>query len=201
MPTLVRRAIGATLRRSTCHRIPLSRPYDVVMPLDADAIADLYDQHARALLAFLARRAADPEAAVDLLAETFAAAFKDRRRFRGDDPLPWLYGIARHQLAGYFRRGRVERRALERLGVQRRELTETEYDRIEELAGLGGEVSAALASLKPEHRDAVRLRVVEERPYPEVARALGISEQTARARVSRALRALRRASTEEPEHA
>src|SRR4051794_41795282 len=89
------------------------------MPLDADAIADLYDQHARALLAFLARRAADPEAAVDLLAETFAAAFKDRRRFRGDDPLPWLYGIARHQLAGYFRRGRVERRALERLGGER----------------------------------------------------------------------------------
>ena len=170
------------------------------MSLDADAIADLYDQHARALLAFLARRAADPDAAVELLAETFAAAFKDRRRFRGDDPLPWLYGIARHQLSGYFRRGRVERRALERLGVQRRELTEAEYDRIEELAGLGGEVSAALASLKPEHRDAVRLRVVEERPYPEVARALGISEQTARARVSRALRALR-SSTEEPEHA
>jgi RNA polymerase sigma-70 factor (ECF subfamily) len=171
------------------------------MPLDADAIADLYDRHARTLLAFLARRAADPDAAIDLLAETFAAAFKDRRRFRGDDPLPWLYGIARHQLAGYFRRGRVERRALERLGVQRRELTEAEYDRIEELAGLGDEASAALASLKPEHRDAVRLRVVEERPYPEVARALGISEQTARARVSRALRALRRASTEEPEHA
>src|SRR4051794_41268595 len=89
------------------------------MPLDADAIADLYDQHARALLAFLARRAADPEAAVDLLAETFAAAFKDRRRFRGDDPLPWLYGIARHQLAGYFRRGRVERRGLGRLGGER----------------------------------------------------------------------------------
>ena len=170
------------------------------MTLDADAIADLYDRHARTLLAFLARRAADPEVAVDLLAETFAAAFKDRRRFRGDDPLPWLYGIARHQLSGYFRRGRVERRALERLGVQRRELTEAEYDRIEELAGLGGEVSAALASLSPEQQDAVRLRVVEERPYPEVARALGVSEPTARARVSRALRALR-SSTEEPEHA
>jgi RNA polymerase sigma-70 factor (ECF subfamily) len=33
--------------------------------------------------------------------------------------------------------------------------------------------------------------VVEGRPYPEVARALGVSEQTARARTSRALRALR----------
>src|SRR3954464_12778510 len=102
-------------------------------PLDADAIAALYAQHARALLAFLARRAADPEAAVDLLAETFAGAFKDRRRFRGEEPVRCRSGTARHQLAGYFRRGRVERRALERLGVQRRELTEAEYDRVEEL--------------------------------------------------------------------
>jgi len=39
-------------------------------------------------------------------------------------------------------------------------------------------------------RQAVQLRVVEERPYDEVALALGISEQTARARVSRGLRAL-----------
>lgn len=176
-----------------------SRPYDV-MTLDGDDIADLYDRHARTLLAFLARRTAEPEAAVDLLAETFAAAFSDRRRFRGDDPLPWLYGIARHQLSGYFRRGRVERRALERLGVQRRALTDAEYDRIEELASVRDDVVAALASLTPEHREALRLRVVEERPYPEVARSLGISEQTARARVSRALRALR-PQLEEPEHA
>jgi DNA-directed RNA polymerase specialized sigma24 family protein len=32
--------------------------------------------------------------------------------------------------------------------------------------------------------------VIDERPYAEVARTLGISEQTARARVSRALRRL-----------
>jgi RNA polymerase sigma-70 factor, ECF subfamily len=188
------------------HRIARSRAYDV-MPLDADDIARLYDRHARALLAFLARRTAEPEAAVDLLAETFAAAFRDRRKFRGaadEDALGRLYGIARHQLASYFRCGRVERRALARLGVQRRVLTDAEYDRIEELSAsheLRDEVAAALASLTPEHRDAVRLRVVEERPYPEVARSLGISEQTARARVSRALRALRRVHAEEPEHA
>jgi RNA polymerase sigma-70 factor (ECF subfamily) len=36
----------------------------------------------------------------------------------------------------------------------------------------------------------VRLRVVDELPYPDVAARLGISEQAARARVSRALRAL-----------
>jgi DNA-directed RNA polymerase specialized sigma24 family protein len=37
----------------------------------------------------------------------------------------------------------------------------------------------------------LQLRVVEERPYAQVAAALGVSEQTARARVSRALAAMR----------
>ena len=50
-----------------------------------------------------------------------------------------------------------------------------------------------LARLIDDQRDALRLRVVEERSYPEVADALGVSEQTARARVSRGLRALARA--------
>ena len=48
----------------------------------------------------------------------------------------------------------------------------------------------ALAELGPEQREAVRLRVVDELGYPAVAARLGVSEQTARARVSRGLRAL-----------
>jgi RNA polymerase sigma-70 factor (ECF subfamily) len=40
---------------------------------------------------------------------------------------------------------------------------------------------------------AIELRIVRELPYPEVAAELGVSEQTARARVSRGLRALRQA--------
>jgi RNA polymerase sigma-70 factor (ECF subfamily) len=49
---------------------------------------------------------------------------------------------------------------------------------------------AEVSELSPAHRDALRLRIVEELPYPEVARRLEISEPAARARVSRALRAL-----------
>jgi RNA polymerase sigma factor (sigma-70 family) len=52
-------------------------------------------------------------------------------------------------------------------------------------------LATALDGLVVEQRDVLRLRVVEGRPYSEVARELGISEQTARARTSRALRALR----------
>ena len=45
----------------------------------------------------------------------------------------------------------------------------------------------------PVVREALWLRVVEERSYGEIADALDISEQTARARVSRGLRSLGRA--------
>jgi DNA-directed RNA polymerase specialized sigma24 family protein len=105
--------------------------------LDAADFELLYQRHAGELLAYLARRTYDPEVAVDLLGETFALAFRDRRQFHGEhleDARPWLFGVARHRLALYFRRGRVERRALARLRVERRALTPSEYDRIEELA-------------------------------------------------------------------
>jgi RNA polymerase sigma factor (sigma-70 family) len=180
--------------------------------LDRHDITRLYDQHAGAMLGFYVRRTFDPEAAVDLVAETFATAFVDRARFRGDGQdaqAAWLYGIARNLLADWRRRAGVERRALARLGVQRRDLTDVEYDRIEELAGLGAlraGLRAGLAELSDEHREALRLRVVEEREYADVADVLGITEQTARARVSRALGALRRSGAltaliEEPERA
>jgi RNA polymerase sigma-70 factor (ECF subfamily) len=166
------------------------------LPLEADDISALYRGHARTLLIFFARRVYDPEAAVDLVAETFAAAFAGRGRFEGADEadaMAWIYGIARHQLSHFYRRGRVERAALARLGVAPRALTEPEYERIEDLAGLAplrAAVAAALERLPGDQRQAVELRVVHERSYAEVAEALRISEQAARARVSRGLRRL-----------
>ena len=68
-----------------------------------------------------------------------------------------------------------------------------DYERIVELAGLEDLRSLAadaFASLSPEHREALQLRVIDECPYTDVAVRLGITEQTARARVSRALRRL-----------
>jgi RNA polymerase sigma factor (sigma-70 family) len=167
------------------------------MRLDADRFARLYDAHAGEMLGFFVKRTYDPETSLDLVAETFAVGFADRRRFRGDgdaEALAWLYGIARHRLADYLRRGVVERRALHRLGFQRRQLSDAEYERIEELAGLDamrGALGGALGELSDEQRAALQLRVIEERSYAQVAVALGVSQQTARARVSRALSAMR----------
>jgi RNA polymerase sigma-70 factor (ECF subfamily) len=140
------------------------------------------------------RRTFDVEVARDLAAETFAQAFEHRGRFRGrTDPeaAAWLYGIARHQLSHYARKGVIQRRAVERLGIELPSVSDADQERLVELAGLAHlrkTVADAFANLPPDQREALRLRVIDEHAYREVAATLGVSEETARARVSRALR-------------
>ena len=166
------------------------------MPLTSDDIARLYRQEARRLAGFFVRRTHDPETALDLVAETFAATVRDRRQFRGRGDgaaTAWVYGIARNLLNGWYRHGDVERRAMMRLGIERPELGEEEYERLVELGGLAEarlRVARELSLLPDDQRLAVELRVVGERSYEEIARALGVSQQAVRARVSRGLRAL-----------
>ena len=164
--------------------------------LGPSTFAELYARHQRGLLAFFMRRTFDAEAAVDLVGETFAQAFTGRRRFRGttaESEAALLYTVARRLLSRYYKRGRAERAALERLGVARPELDDESLVRIEELAGVAtmrALIAEQLRVLPAEHRAALELRVVEERDYDDVAARLGVTEQTARARVSRGLRAL-----------
>ena len=60
-----------------------------------------------------------------------------------------------------------------------------------EAAALGEAINAALDELGPEVREALELREVEGFSYKEVAERQGITEGTARNRVSRAKRTLR----------
>jgi RNA polymerase sigma factor (sigma-70 family) len=164
--------------------------------LDGERLGDLYFVHAGAIFAYLFRRTVDRDVALDLLGETFAEAFEDRRSFRGrssEDALAWVYGIARHQLANYYRRGHAEQRALRRLGVELGPWEDPEIERIEELAGIAPireALRVRMAGLPRGQQEAVELRVIEEYSYEEVAAELGLSEQTVRMRVSRALRTL-----------
>jgi RNA polymerase sigma factor (sigma-70 family) len=166
---------------------------------DLGEFDDLYRRESEGVLVFFTRRTFDPEIALDLTAETFAQAYVGWRRLRGhsrEERQAWLYTIARRQLSHYLRRGRVERDALVRLGIQVPVAHEDDLRIIEqraELTELRCTVGDELGRLTTEQRRALELRVVQERPYEEVAREMGISEPAARARVSRGLRALGRA--------
>ena len=87
----------------------------------------------------------------------------------------------------------VDTRARRRLGIPDRGVSEADYERIEELMDLQNSrraIGTAFGRLSNDQREAVTLRVVEGRSYPEVANMLGLTEQAARARVSRGLRRL-----------
>src|SRR3954451_21767001 len=131
-----------------------------------DDFVDLYRREADMVLLFCARRVLDAEAALDLTAETFAQAFRGRRSFRGTTEVEaraWLLTIARRQVARYLRRGALNRRAIERLGIQIPQLEPGEAEEIEPRASLPQlrvAVAAALEHVGEDQREALRLRVV-----------------------------------------
>lgn len=164
---------------------------------DPRAFWEVYDRWAEPLLGYFYRRVPDPEVAADLMAETMAAAFESRSKFRdrGKPGSAWLYGIAKHKLAHYLRHRRVELSAVRRLGLEVPVLDEVSAAAISRLADgddRAGEIAEALERVPAGERQAVRLRVIEELHYKEIAERLDCSEQAARQRVHRGLARLGR---------
>jgi RNA polymerase sigma-70 factor (ECF subfamily) len=165
----------------------------------ADFYEELYDQ----VLSHLVRRTLDPEAAFDLTAESFARAYAYRMSFKGTtdaEAYAWLWSIVRTRLADWYERGRVEREALHRLGLEPMPLTDPEIERVEELVdlpNLRARLADAMSDLPPGLQQAVQRRLVDGEAYADIADDLQMSEDAIRARVSRGLKRL--ASTLHPD--
>jgi RNA polymerase sigma factor (sigma-70 family) len=157
---------------------------------DPEAFGVFYARHLPSVERFFARRVSG-QAACDLAAETFAAAFEARRRFvPGKAPATaWLFTIAARRLIDCRRRGAVEQRSLERLAL----------DLHTAAAGTGESVSATareindgyLRHLPREQRLAIVAHLFCDLGYAEIAAQAATSEQSVRQRVSRGLSALR----------
>lgn len=160
---------------------------------DAEAFAVFYRRYERLVLGWGVRRLGDVEAAADLLAETFAAAWLSRESFQAETGLsgsaaPWLLGIARNKLRVDARRQRIETAARERLGIVTPPI---EPGQARELEALFSDAERWLEGLPESQRDAVRAYVLEDEDYAGVATRLNIEQPAARQRVSRGLAALR----------
>ena len=161
---------------------------------DPEAFGIFYDRLERDVLGFFYRATRRADIAADLTAEVFAVALESASAFNPGlgTARGWLFGIARHELADAWERGRVEDRARRRLGMAPMAVTDEMLERIERLGSDRG-VSAVelLADLPDDQRLAVTGRVIEERDYADLAAAMSCSESVVRQRVSRGLRALR----------
>jgi RNA polymerase sigma-70 factor (ECF subfamily) len=160
-----------------------------------DDFDQVFNAHFAEIHRYIARRL-DVNAADDLAADTFLAAFRDRDRFdaaRGG-VRPWLYGIATNILARH-RRSEVRRwRALSRSGTDERVESHESTVATKVAAGqVTGRLAGALAGLAKRDRDVVLLVALAELTHAEVATALGIPYGTVASRLNRARKQLRKA--------
>ncbi|MEU8122205.1 RNA polymerase sigma factor [Spirillospora sp. NPDC049024] len=163
---------------------------------EPELFAAIFDRHADRLRGYAARRLG-PDAADDVVADTFLIAFRRRDRYdlSRRDAAPWLYGIATN-LIGERRRAEVRMyRAYARSGADPL-AAEGHAQRVADAVSAqaeGSRLAAALASLKKRDRDALLLYTWGDLSYEEVARALDVPVGTVRSRLNRARRSLRAA--------
>jgi RNA polymerase sigma-70 factor (ECF subfamily) len=166
----------------------------------ADSFTACYDEHARTLLRFCARRIG-PQAAEDAVATTFLVAYERwHQRDPGVDARPWLYGIAVNVLRRHRRDEIRGYRALARLGVDPLFHADGILDGHEQRAGERTDaqrrtraVAGVLAGLPRRQREVLLLVAVAELEYGEVAAALGIPIGSVRSALHRARHKLRAA--------
>ena len=135
-------------------------------------LRSVFDEHFEAVSRYCHRRlpAAD---ANDATAQVFAVAWRKIESVpTGSQTLPWLYGVARNEV-------RTLRRSMRRIGGLRTKLNgqarypepgpETVVIRNFEQARL----LEALAKLRPDDQEVLRLRAYEDLSLPEIAIVLG----------------------------
>jgi RNA polymerase sigma factor (sigma-70 family) len=161
---------------------------------DPECFGVVFDRHAPAIFRYVTRRLG-PDAAQDLVAETFVTAFGQRHRYDcgRHDARPWLYGIATN-LIGRHRRDEVRFfRAMARTGVDpAAEPVADQVIRRVSADAVGRQLAAAVAGLPQGQRD-VLLLAASGLSYEEAAIALGIPAGTVSSRLVRARAKVRKA--------
>lgn len=166
-----------------------------------DAFQELVCRYQDRLVNYVNSLVHDYEQAVDLAQEAFIRVFQNAHRCNLDSQFSsWIYRIATNLAIDEIRRRRRKGRcflynvlAFPTRGREpyplpdRRPSPERQLDRKERRQRL----RAALASLPERYRLPLLLREVEELPYEEVARVLGISLGTVKSRLHRAKSLLR----------
>ncbi len=148
--------------------------------MGTDARAERFEAVVREVIEpvrrFLARRT-DPATADDVLAETLLVVWRRLDDVPGE-PLPWVYAVARHALANAARSERRRERLAARLEAQP--------------AAVGGPAAGddalheALAALRPQDAELLRLWAWEQATPAEIAIVLDTTPNAVSIRLHRA---------------
>jgi RNA polymerase sigma factor (sigma-70 family) len=138
---------------------------------------EIYRRHRPAVVAY-ARRRVSADAVEDVVAETFLVCWRKLERVP-EEPLPWLYAVARRTLAN-------QRRTAARQTT--RAVVEISGDAV--LFEGDPALGAAFSQLRERDQEVLRLVAWEGLPLREAATVLGCSAVACRVRFHRAKRRL-----------
>lgn len=157
---------------------------------DRSAFRELFARYQPIVFGLARRRVACDQLAADVCQQTFLNLHRARLDFRQGNKLrPWLLTIAMNLVREHHR------------GRGRRRECELEHEPTEDAVGLGqlegrelcARVRTALSALPRDQRRVIEMHWLEERPFPEVARALGQRTSTVKVRAHRGYKKLREA--------
>lgn len=158
--------------------------------MDEREFEAIYTRHFDGIYRFLYKLCADPHLCEEMTQETFYQAYLSLHRYNGRcEIFTWLAAIAKNTYFKYLRRSKITHLNLE-LAVQSDESTSPQY--ILEKRLEASVVRDAVRRLPQKYRDVVVLRIYAERPFAEVARLLGISENSAKVIFHRAKEILKK---------
>ncbi len=142
----------------------------------------LYNEHGGALLRYLRGLTGRPDAAEDLLHDTFVQALKGLEQLRrADSPRAWLFSIARHLGLNAVSRRRATLPLPENIAASEKRDGDARTEHVLE----------AIANLPETQREALQLRLRDGLSYEEIAEVLRIPVGTVRSRLHNAVKLLR----------
>ncbi len=149
----------------------------------AEALRQLIERHINFVYASALRQVKDPAQAEDVTQAVFIILTRKAASIRPAALTGWLFNTTRH-CAANARRSELRRRRHERQAAKPEVQMQLEDSAAPSL-------DHALSCLRHGDREVVLLRYFQDREFAEVGSILGISEQTARRRLSRAVERLR----------
>ncbi len=153
---------------------------------DKNALAELIERYQRPLRYFISRLLDDSELTEDIFQDTWLTVIRQMHGLREPDAFStWLYRIARNKVYHQLRKKRVWSELNEDMAVSNE--NEDDVVSLEDAA----QIHRCLKELRPEHKEVLMLRFLEQMSYQQIAEVLDCNLGTVKSRVYYAKRALK----------
>lgn len=153
---------------------------------DKNALTELIERYKQPLLYFINRLLDDSELTQDIFQDTWLTVIRQIQSLREPEAFStWLYRIARNKVYHHLRKKKVWSELSEETAAPDENDDDLVY--LEDVA----KVHKCLKELRPEHKEVLMLRFLEQMPYQQIAQVLNCKLGTVRSRLHYAKLAFR----------